>query len=194
MKHLVSLSLLTLALSAPAYAQPKIGEPAPDFTLKDQDGTQHHLKDFLGKVVVLEWTSTKCPFVLGHYEAKTMTATAELFKGKPVVWMAIDSSYFANAKDTKTWTGRWNIPYKTLIDAEGKVGKTYAALTTPHMFVVDQKGILRYDGAVDDDVSDVKQFKTNYVYAAVKSLLENKEVKVATTQPYGCTIKYKKGS
>lgn len=187
--HIVVAGMLSLATGA--LAKPEIGKPAPDFSLKDQDGVVHKLKDLTGKIVVLEWTSTQCPFTLGHYEKKTMTNTAEMFKDKPVVWLAVDSSHFANAKETKEWSGRWSIPYKTLLDADGKIGKAYAALTTPHMFVIDQKGILRYDGAIDDDVADVVMFKTNYVYDAVKALLDNKPVKVSTTQPYGCGIKYK---
>jgi peroxiredoxin len=192
MKFLQNIVLAAvLAYPAGAMAKPEIGKPAPDFSLKDQDGKAHKLKDLLGKIVVLEWTSPRCPFTLGHYERKTMTSTAELFKDKPVVWLAVDSSYFANEKETKEWTGRWSIPYKTLMDADGKVGHAYAALTTPHMFVIDQKGILRYDGAIDDDAADVIKFKTNYVYDAVKALLDNKDVKVPTTQPYGCGVKYK---
>lgn len=189
-------ALAAFVLFAPqiSHAKPEIGKPAPDFEGKDQDGKVYKLKDLAGKIVVLEWTSTKCPFVLGHYEAKTMTTTAGLFKEKPVVWLAMDSSYFANEKETKDWGGRWSVTYKTVLDPEGKIGKTYGALSTPHMFVIDQKGVLRYDGAIDDDVADTKRFKTNYVYDAVKALLENKEVKVSSTQPYGCTIKYKPGS
>lgn len=193
---LLKYVLAIVACFAPqmSQAKPEIGKPAPDFEGKDQDGKSYKLKDFAGKILVLEWTSTTCPFTLGHYEAKTMVTTAALFKDKPVVWLAVDSSYFANEKETKDWAGRWSVPYKTVLDPDGKIGKTYGALSTPHMFVIDQKGVLRYDGAIDDDVADTKRFKTNFVYDGVKALLDKKEIKVTSTQPYGCTIKYKQGS
>ncbi len=188
------LGVILCANASSAIARPEIGKPAPAFSGMDQDGKAHNLKDYLGKVVVLEWTSTQCPFVLGHYEKKTMTTVYDILKDKPVMWLAVDSSHFANSKDAKDWAGRWSIKYKTILDPEGTIGKSYGALSTPHMFVIDQKGILRYDGAVDDDVGDSKQFKTNYPFAAAKALLDNKEVGVSSTQPYGCGIKYKKGS
>lgn len=188
------LTTLLCLPTAALQAKPEIGKPAPAFSGTDQDGKQHSLKDYLGKVVVLEWTSTECPFVLGHYEKKNMTTVYDILKDKPVVWLAIDSSHFSNAKDAKDWAGRWSVPYKTILDSDGNIGKSYGALSTPHMFVIDKKGILRYDGAVDDDVGDSKPFKTNYPFAAAKALLDDKEVLVSSTQPYGCGIKYKKGS
>jgi len=192
--YIVLSSFIFSIHTSMVFAKPEIGKPAPEFSGQDQDGKKHNLKDYLGKIVVLEWTSTECPFVLGHYEKKTMTTVYDILKDKQVVWLAIDSSYSANPKDTKEWAGRWSIPYKTILDTEGTIGKKYGALATPHMFVIDQKGVLRYDGAIDDDVGDSKPFKTNYPFAAVRALLDNKTVSVSSSQPYGCGIKYKKGS
>ena len=74
------------------------------------------------------------------------------------------------------------------MDADGKVGRTYKAKTTPHMFVVDKEGYIVYQGAIDSvrsaDPADVKT-ATNYVGQVVDALIAGKKVPVAATQPYG---------
>lgn len=171
---------------------PEIGKPAPDFELKDENGKTHKLSQYKGKIVVLEWTSSSCPFVLNHYEKGTMTKLHKSLTGKDVVWLAIDSTYNNTSEKTKDWAGRWSIQYPTLQDPTGKVGKLYYAQTTPHMFVIDKQGFLQYDGAIDDDSREEKRWATNYVQVAVNALLKNSKPKEAKTDPYGCGIKYAK--
>jgi hypothetical protein len=73
-----------------------------------------------------------------------------------------------------------------LIDGDGAVGHMYGAKTTPHCYVIDAKGVLAYNGAIDDKGS------TNYVVEAVKALKDGKAVSPSTTKPYGCSVKYGK--
>jgi hypothetical protein len=85
-------------------------------------------------------------------------------------------------------------PTAVLLDPAGKLGHLYDAKTTPHMFVIDRKGVLIYDGAIDDrattDVSDITGAK-NYVVQALQEAMAGKPVTVATSRPYGCAVKYK---
>ena len=116
------------------------------------------------------------------------------FKGKPVVWLAIDSSHFAGEKvaDIKSWSAKNEVSYPILLDADGKVGHAYAAKTTPHMFVIDAKGLLAYSGALDNNAyGDKEEGVRNYVEEAVTALLKGSTVATATTKPYGCSVKYK---
>jgi hypothetical protein len=80
-----------------------------------------------------------------------------------------------------------------LLDPTGQIGHLYAAKTTPHMFVINRKGILVYDGAIDDkpttDQSDIAGAK-NYVEAALKQTEAGQPVAIASTRPYGCSVKY----
>jgi hypothetical protein len=73
------------------------------------------------------------------------------------------------------------------------VGRLYGAKTTPHMFLVDAKGTLVYAGAIDDrptaDAADVEGAR-NYLLAAYQEAKAGKPVSVATTAPYGCSVKY----
>ncbi len=175
-----------------SHAHAEVGKPAPNFTLKDVDGTQYKLVDLKGKVVVLEWINHECPVVNRCHAAKTMTSTVAKFKDKPVTWLAIDSSHFCADKreGIRKWADAKGIKYPILLDAEGKIGHLYHAKTTPHLFVIDKKGVLAYAGAIDNDPYGKNENKRNYVEEAVTSLLNGSTVATTTTKSYGCSVKY----
>lgn len=193
----VSGALTLLAVQA-AHADAKIGAPAPAFTLTGADGKSHSLSEFKGKTVVLEWTNAECPFVQKHYSGNVQkqqgAATAD-----DVVWLTINSSADgkqgnvdgAGAKQVIASTGGKQTAY--LLDAPGDVGRAYGAKTTPHMYVIDAQGTLQYKGAIDSiasaDTSDIAK-ATQYVPQALADLKGGKAVRVASSQPYGCGIKY----
>jgi len=181
--------------AAPATAGAEIGKPAPAFALKGIDGKEYKLADLKDKVVVLEWTNHECPVVNTYHTAGTMMNTFKKFAGKPVVWLAIDSSSFAADKSEaiKKWAAEKKVEYPILLDAPGTIGKAYGAKTTPHIFIIDQKGTLAYMGAPDSQNEEKDQEKVrNYVEEAVTALLSGSTVATAQTKPYGCTVKYKK--
>ena len=134
-----SLILISsFSLVSTAFADVEIGAAAPDFTLKDQSGKAHTLSSYRGKTVVLEWTNPTCPFVEFHYKRDTMTKIAAA--NPDVIWLTIDSSYFATAAKNGAWASSEGV--KTLLfDAAGDVGRLYGARTTPHMFVLDAQDI-----------------------------------------------------
>lgn len=188
------------ALIASVHAA-KLGEAAPGFTLTDMHGKSVSLSDFAGKVVVLEWTNYGCPFVKKHYESGNMQGLQEMAKGKEVVWLSICSSApgTQGSMSPEKWrstTAEMGVKSAAvLLDEDGKVGRLYGALVSPHMYVIDAKGVLVYDGAIDDKpttkVSDIAKAK-NYVTAALDAVLAGKPVAEAKSKPYGCGIKYMK--
>ncbi len=177
-------------LALPAAAV-EVGQPAPDFALKDERGAQHSLAEYRGKVVVLEWTNPECPFVQRHYADKTMQKTLAAFGGKPVVWLVVDSSYSNTPEKSSAWKREQGFTPPVLQDQSGTVGQAYGAKTTPHMFVVDAQGVLRYAGAIDDDPRGRNTSAVNYVRQAVDALEAGQPVPVTSSPPYGCTVKYK---
>lgn len=192
MKKTLSLCTFALALAFSGLAAAAtVGQPAPAFELKDEEGKEHSLSQYRGKFVVLEWVNPECPYVKRHYDAKTMQTTWEGSDKEKVVWLSIDSTAHNTPEKSREWKKAQGFSYPVLQDPEGKVGKLYGAKTTPHMYVIDQEGILRYAGAIDDDPRGNKETKKNYVQAALAELLAGKEVSVKTSQPYGCTVKYK---
>lgn len=167
-----------------------VGRPAPDFTLTDQAGTEHRLSQYRGKVVVLEWINPRCPFVQRHYEAGTMTGLEQALPDDRVVWLAVDSSNFVRPEQSEAWRAEHSMAYPVLQDPAGTVGRRYDARTTPHMYVIDAEGTLRYAGAIDDDPRGRSEAPTNHVRRAVEALLAGADVPMQTTEPYGCTVKY----
>ncbi|MGX4642371.1 redoxin domain-containing protein [Massilia sp. SYSU DXS3249] len=189
-----------LMFAAPAMAAPAVGQPAPAFTAVDSKGQQHKLADLKGKVVVLEWTNNECPYVKKHYGASNMQNLQKQAKGAGVVWLSVISSapgeqgHVTGAKADELTASRNAAPTAVLLDPQGAIGKAYDARTTPHMFVIDAKGILRYAGGIDSIASakaaDIEKadplFKT-----ALESVLKGENVAQAVTRPYGCNVKYK---
>jgi peroxiredoxin len=180
-----------LAAPAPAQALARVGKAAPAFSVKDEQGKKHRLADYRGKVLVLEWTNPECPFVKRHYRKKTMTRLAKAFGGREVVWLAVNSSHFNKPADTRAWRRQQGLPYATLQDPGGKLGRAFGARTTPHMFVIGPKSIVRYVGAIDDDPYGENDKPKNYVKGSLQALLAGKDPRPAKTKPYGCSVKYK---
>ena len=196
MKHIALLFALTLSTSAFAS---KVGTPAPAFELQDTAGKTVKLSDYLGKTVVLEWFNAECPFVKKHYESKNMQALQAEFTKKGVVWLTVNSSATGkqghlNEKSGKEVQAKWNIVASSiLLDPKGTTGKLYGAKTTPHMYIVDPKGMLAYNGAIDDnpssDASDIPTSK-NFVKMGLNEVLAGKPITTASSVPYGCSVKY----
>ena len=185
---------------ANALQEPSVGSPAPALTLTDTKGKQHNLADYKGKYVVLEWVNFGCPFVKKHYESGNMQSTQKKAVDQGVVWLSVCSS--AEGKQGHMDPADWNeeiadrklASTAVLIDESGAVGKTYGAKTTPHMYIVNPDGILIYKGAIDDKPTANKDDlpgARNYVLAALDESLAGKPVSMASTTPYGCSVKYK---
>ncbi len=75
-----------------------------------------------------------------------------------------------------------------LHDAHGAVADLFEAQTTPHVFVIDREGILRYRGSVDDVTFRQRTPTRFYLDLAVESLLEGHLPALTETPAYGCTI------
>jgi peroxiredoxin len=191
--------MLLLGSVAQSEAAAIVGATAPAFELRDADGKTVKLSDYKGKFVVLEWVNFQCPFVGKQYGSGNMQSLQKKYTGKGVVWLSICSS--APGKQGNV-TGdeaeelvkeKDAAPSRFLLDPKGKVGKAYGAKTTPHMFVINPKGIVVYNGAIDDKPStrreDVATAK-NYVAAALDASMSGGRVATAATQPYGCSVKY----
>jgi peroxiredoxin len=194
------IALPALLLAAGAQAVPSVGQPAPDFTLRDAAGKAVKLSDFRGKVVVLEWTNPGCPYVKKHYNSGNMAATQQDATSKGAVWLSINSTekgswdHMEPAKLVAWQQERKLKSTATLMDEEGVAGKAYGARTTPHMYIVDPQGRLVYAGGIDSipssNTEDIAK-ATNYVRQALSEITAGKPVTAATTRPYGCSIKYK---
>ena len=172
--------------------EPEIARKAPDFKLNSFDGKTISLSDYKGKIVVLEWFNYECPFVLRHYvNTPTMIGLANKYKDKNVVWLTINSTSHAAPKANIEFAEERKLPYPILDDRSGTVGRAYGAKTTPHMYVIDTRGSIAYQGAIDNDQRGRKrQGVINYVDKALAELTGDKEVTTTDTMSYGSIVKY----
>jgi AhpC/TSA family len=196
-----SLAAALLATTQVAWAQnATVGQTAPAFSAKDVTGKTVSLADFKGKTVVLEWVNPGCPYVRKHYSGGNMQGTQQEAVAKSVVWLAVNSTAtdhpdYLKPADLAKWMKDQKAPTThTLMDEDGKIGKAYGARTTPHMYIVDGKGMLVYAGGIDSipsaSASDIPK-ATNYVKASLTEMAGGKSVSNAVTRPYGCSVKYK---
>ena len=185
--------------STPAAAEVSVGKPAPDFAVADSQGRVRKLSEFRGKTVVLEWTASACPFVNAQYRSGNMPALQRWAAERNVVWLSVISThrsrpdYLEGPRAEAFEAQRDGKPTAILMDPDGKLGRTYGARTTPHMFVVAPDATLVYAGAIDDqpsyDAAVVKESR-NLVRAALEDLGAGRPVAVSTTRPYGCAVGY----
>ncbi len=186
---------------APAHARDALqpGQPAPDFTAADSSGKTVALSALKGKTVVLEWTNDGCPYVGKHYNSGTMQKLQADATEKGVVWLTVISSapgtqgYVSGLEADKLTADRKAKPTAVLLDPKGSLGRLYGAATTPHMYVIDGTGTLRYEGGIDDKPSASPaslQGARPFAREAIDAVQAGKLVAVASSRPYGCSIKY----
>lgn len=197
---LMVAAIMAVCFNGLSAATAKLGNPAPDFSLTDIEGKQHALSDYKGKTVVLEWFNAECPFVIKHYtQSGNIPRTQKAATEEGVVWLTINSAAPGKQGDydaakAKAWlASNQGAASAYLRDHEGKVGKLYDARTTPHLYVIDGQGVLVYAGAIDSirssRVDDIAK-ATNYVTETLADLKAGRPVRVASSKPYGCAVKY----
>jgi peroxiredoxin len=187
-------------LPSPSWAvAPSIGAPAPAFSLPDQDGKTHALADLRGKTVVLEWTNHDCPFVRKHYSSGNMQRFQREAAERGIVWLSIASSppgeqgHVTPEQARALTSEREAAPAAVLLDPRSQAARAYGATTTPHMYVIDAEGVLRYMGGIDSIPSNKVEDITRAAPLARDAMLavaEGRPVAQAVTRNYGCAIKY----
>lgn len=198
---LVLGALAFLTFAQPAVAAVEIGDTAPDFEGTNVlTGDIVKLSDLKGKTVILEWTNKECPYVQKHYDSGNMQKIQQQAHDEHgAYWITINSSAegkqgHVGAEDAKKIVEDAQSKADAyILDTAGSTGKLYNAQTTPHMFIIDGEGKLVYKGAIDSDSSaDPATIAgaTNYVTAALAEMKEGKAVTHASTQAYGCSVKY----
>jgi peroxiredoxin len=162
----------------------ELHQPAPDFELPDLSGQLHRLCDTRGKIVVINFWSAECP-----HSARTdglITNLLEEWNGE-VELLSIAANRNESAQMMEEVAKARRIS-KLLIDTQHIVADQFEAMTTPHVFVLDRAGILRYRGAVDDVTFRRKEATRFFLRDAVEALLQGWVPELSETPAYGCTI------
>lgn len=191
----------------------EVGKTVPaNLKLPTIDGKTTSFGDLRGKVVFVHFWSIRCPWE--KYAEPVILGLEKKYKGKDVVILAINSNQNeigakpkaakpaedVEAGETKGADKKKKAaPYANLIahvkktegfehavlvDHGNKASRMFGARTTPHCFVIDQKGVLRYSGGLDGYAQN-RDNPEPFVKNAIDALLTGKEVTVANTRPYG---------
>ena len=161
-----------------------VGQAAPNFTLADLHGQSHSLSEYRGRIVVINFWSAECPWV-----QRSDQLLAEWLQawGSRVTLLPIA----ANASETMEmiWQAATDRELTVVLhDVTHRTADLYGASNTPHFFVIDEQGLLRYQGGLDDVTFRQKTATRFYLREAVEALLAGRQPPVTQTTPYGCTI------
>jgi peroxiredoxin len=162
----------------------QINDPAPDFELPDLQNIPHRLSNYRGKIVIINFWSVECP----HSERtdRYLLTLLENWNGE-VVMLPVTSNRNESAQKAAEAAEARRVPL-VLIDSEHVVADLYDAFTTPHIFILDREGILRYRGAVDNITFRRKEATQFFLKDAVEALLKGDLPALNETSSYGCTI------
>jgi peroxiredoxin len=162
----------------------ELNQPAPDFELRDLNDHLHRLSDSLGRIVILNFWSAECP-QCERVDADLLTCLREWNGRVTLLTLA------ANVNETDEFlaaAARERGLMPVLLANRTPVPDEYGALTTPHLFIVDASGILRYRGAFDDVTFRQRTPTKFYLKDAAEALLAGNMPEVAETAPYGCAV------
>jgi peroxiredoxin len=162
----------------------ELNSPAPHFELPDLDGILRRLSDYRGKIVVVNFWSCECP----HSERTDRAIMAMLVQwSEDVVLLPIAANRIESLEAVSQAAQARRLPL-VLMDRDDRVADLYEAQTTPHAYVIDREGMLRYRGAVDDVAFRVRKPTRFFLDEAVEALLDGRLPALSETPAYGCTI------
>ncbi len=160
------------------------GKPAPAFTLPDLQNRPVALAGMRGRIVLINFWSLECPWAERADQAIERWMRAW---GERVAWVSIASNANENPVEVMPVAELRRLPL-VLLDARQTVADAYGAVTTPHIFIVDGEGILRYQGGIDDTNFRQRTPTRQYAFDAVEALLKGEAPAVVESSPYGCSI------
>ncbi|WNZ22611.1 thioredoxin family protein [Leptolyngbya sp. NK1-12] len=173
-----------------------IGSYAPDFEIPGIDGAVHHLARYLERfravgVIVM---CNHCPYVQMYLARLAQIQVEFAEQGFTLIGInANDESQFPadSFEQMKSFAveQRLNFPY--LRDVTQDVARSFGAECTPQAFLIDQTGVLRYSGAIDDNPQHPGAVKHSYLRDAITQLLSGNEIVTTLTTPVGCSVKWR---
>jgi len=171
-----------------------VGELAPPLELPDTGGEVHRLPGAgEAPATVVLWTCNHCPYALGWHDR--LVEVARDYAPREVRFLAVNSNdaerYPADSLDAmrkRVQAEDWPFPY--LHDESQDAASAWAAQVTPHVYVVDRSGVIRYEGAPDADHMDPGQ-NASWLREALDAVLAGEQPARGATEPVGCSIKWR---
>jgi peroxiredoxin len=196
LKNIFIVSVYLFIVSAFALKQK---ETILDFSLKNTDGKMISLANYKeAKGFIIVFTCNHCPFAKLY--PPRLNALNSKYDSLGVPLIAISSTdTMMYEEDTypkmiaKATDEQFNFPY--LFDEMQSVAKNFKAQKTPHAFIIwkeNEKWVIKYNGAIDDNGMKPEKVTEHYVANAVDALLANKKITIPETKSIGCQIAFRK--
>ncbi len=173
----------------------EIGAYAPDFELPSTNGDVVHLAKCLAKhtAVVVVFMCNHCPYVKAYKDR--LVALQRDFAERGVLLVGINANdeekYPEDSfEKMKTYAAEWGLNFPYLRDRSQEVAESFGARCTPEPFVLDQQGILRYRGRIDDNYNDPAAVTRHDLREAIEAVLDNREFTQPVEPAIGCSVKW----
>lgn len=109
---------------------------APIFVLRDIENRAVSLRDFRGKVVLVYFTTTWCPYCKRDIpRLKNLYAS---MRGKPFEILAVYVN--ESTSRVRAFAEKYELPYRVLVDTDAHVARLYGVRGVPMRVVVDKAG------------------------------------------------------
>jgi peroxiredoxin len=143
----IGLVVIGCASEDPKTDKVSVGQPAPEIEGKDQDGKPMKLSDYRGKVVLLDFWASWCGTCMELIPDDKKIA--DDLKGRPfaVVGVNVDDS----PEVLKSVVKEVDIPWRNWNDADRTISRQWKARLLPTIYVIDHKGVVRYEFRVDKE-------------------------------------------
>ena len=161
----------------------QIGQPAPDFSLPDLSGQSHRLSDCRGRIAIVNFWSAECPWA-----ERADRELLSYLRGREEQVSLLPIAANAHETDAMCAAAARTRGLPLVLRGGPEVQDAYEACTTPHIFIVDEQGVLRYRGALDDVSFRRREATRFHVREALEALLAGRLPDPAETPPYGCAI------
>jgi len=160
------------------------GKAAPDFELTDLEGIPHRRSSLLGRILVVNFWSADCPHsVRGDKQLEELKSE---WGDRVAVW-SVACNRNERMEDLAQAAAERGVEL-LLLDPDQTVADSYGALTTPHVFLIDAAGVLRYAGAPDNVTFGQPRPSLSYLGEAAAAVLAGREPTLSETPAYGCAI------
>jgi thiol-disulfide isomerase/thioredoxin len=187
---ILMVAVLATVMSAEEREQIAIGAKAPAFSLVSAaDGKTVAMKPDDGNTKVVIFTCNSCPYAKA-FEPRIIEI-ARKFEQQGVRFYLVNSNdtFSETLAEMKARAVEKEYPMPYLKDADSSIARAYGARVTPHVFVVDGTGHVRYRGYIDDSAKPGER-KTTGLTDALGAIVNGREVATSDTRAFGCTIKW----
>jgi peroxiredoxin len=165
---------------------PVIGERPPEFELTDLEGRSHRLSEYQGRPVLLTFHSVRCP-ISRAYTERLRALAGDFSSTQALEMLAINASADESDEEVRRRMREAGLPFPVLRDRRGLLADAYGVARTPHVFLLDERGYLRYQGRIDNS-HQPRGVTRHDLREAIGEVLAGKPVRVAETVAMGCPI------